>query len=231
MLQFKDIREFLLLHAAAEGGHESVVEAFLENGAEVDSAIQTDDEANITVEIDYSRTALMLAAHEGRTPVVKLLLGKGAELEPIGSQWPSGTTALVQAALTCNVEIVRLLLRAGANFNARDFRFDNTTSLHLAIPHRAAGHSDSDEIVTMLIESGADLEAQDRRGETPLAKAVQMGQVAITQLLLERGADPNSVEATVTSSRGIYEVVSQTALELVQEAQKTWKAKETGSNR
>lgn len=82
----------------------------------------------------------------------------------------------------------------------------------------------------MLIESGADLEAQDRFGVTALVEAVQKWQVAISQLLLERGADPNHVGATVTPSRKIYEVDSQTALKLVQEAQKTWKGKETGSD-
>lgn len=208
MLQFKDIREFLSLYAAAEGGHESVLEAFLENGAEVDSAIQTDDEANITVEVDYSRTALLLAPYDGRTPVVrlmldngadiearndksetalmlavgqghiqvvKLLLEKGTQLEPRGGDWHSGTTALVQAAHTCNVQTMRLVLQAGANLNARDFRFGNATLLHLAIPHRAAGHSDSDEIATMLLESGADLEAQDRRETRHWSKLCKRG--------------------------------------------------------
>lgn len=39
MLQSKDIRQLLTLHAAAKHGHESVMKTFLENGAGVDRKV------------------------------------------------------------------------------------------------------------------------------------------------------------------------------------------------
>ena len=160
--------------------------------------------------------ALVLAAKAGHAPVVRLLLENG--------HWPSATQALIHAAGTGKAETVRLLLQAGANVNALRLGYDNETSLH-----RALRRPENEEVVKMLIESGADVEAQDSMGETALAKAVWTGRVAESWLLLKRGADPNAVEAKGNPSLTyIYTADSQTALELVLLAQRTWKGKETG---
>lgn len=281
MLQSKNIREFLSLHAAAKHGHESVVETFLENGAEIDSKneysqtalmmtawkghisvikLLLENGADINSKDKYSRTALSKAAQRGHISVVKLLLENGAEsnskdkygqtalskaagrghtpvvellleneadIKSSGGYWPSGTTALVEAAGGSHVETVRCLLQAGVNVNARDVTSNMETPLH-----RAVSKYGKTAVVNILIESGADLEAQNSKGETALVIAVRRGRMDISQLLLERGADPNAVEATVSpSSERIHGLHFQIALELVQEAQRTWKGKETGSVR
>ena len=53
-----------------------------------------------------------------------------------------------------------------------------------------AGNSDS---VKELIESGAEVNQQDKQGWTPLSWAAGKGHLAVVDLLLQRGADPLSV--------------------------------------
>lgn len=47
------------------------------------------------------------------------------------------------------------------------------------------------EIANLLLQNGAELNAQDDNGETPLIAAVTRGQKALVELLLEKGADAN----------------------------------------
>ena len=44
------------------------------------------------------------------------------------------------------------------------------------------------EIVRALLDSGAAVNAQDRKGDTPLARAINCRKSGVAQLLRERGA-------------------------------------------
>lgn len=248
MLQSEDLQEFFSLHAAAGHGYESVLEAFLENGVEVDAKGEDSETAlhraasrgqitttrwllnkgaNIEAKGSGSQTALKVAAQRGHTAVVKLLLERGADLESSGRDPTYGGTALLQAAMYGHVEMMRLLLQAGANPNALDDTPDNKSLLH-----RAATGMRSDEVVKILIASGANLEAKNSMGETALVEVVQMGRVPRVQLLLEGGADPNAVQATVTPQYSrAYEGYFEQALAIVLEAQWTWRGKQAGSEK
>src|SRR5688572_4864460 len=54
----------------------------------------------------------------------------------------------------------------------------------------AAGKGDV-AAVRSLLERGADIEADNGRGGTPLYVAAEQGHAGVAKLLLERGADPN----------------------------------------
>ena len=76
--------------------------------------------------------------------------------------------------------IIEILLKNGANVNARD-KFKQTP-LHLAILH---GHS---TIVEILLQNGANVNAKDRFKQTPLLLATQKGHSTIIEILLKNGA-------------------------------------------
>ena len=87
-----------------------------------------------------------------------------------------------------SVERVRELIVAGADVNVRNYK--GQTALHCAAK---AGFRD---IVALLLEHGAAVDAQDRQGETPLATVLRStvkdkaGLRDVVRLLVAAGADP-----------------------------------------
>lgn len=77
-------------------------------------------------------------------------------------------------------QVVRLLLKAGADPNARSP--GDETPLHWA------ASSDDSDVADALIEGGADVDAPDGSIGTPLANAVGYGCWNVARLLVDRGA-------------------------------------------
>ena len=88
--------------------------------------------------------------------------------------------------------VVRALLEAGADADARTTCFgihggSSWTPLHLA-----AEHNPEPGVVTALLEAGADLDAPTKEGRAPLHQAAANANPAVTEVLLEAGADVNA---------------------------------------
>ena len=88
--------------------------------------------------------------------------------------------------------VVRALLEAGADADARTTCFgihggSSWTPLHLA-----AEHNREPGVVTVLLEAGADLDAPTKEGRAPLHQAAANANPAVTEVLLEAGADVNA---------------------------------------
>src|SRR4051794_10149846 len=81
-------------------------------------------------------------------------------------------------------EASRALLGAGADVNARSENPFAVLPIHSAV---AGGH---DDVVAVLIDAGADVNATQRHGWTPLHGAAQIGSLASVERLLAAGADP-----------------------------------------
>lgn len=113
---------------ASFNGHIAVVEYFLDAGAQIDNK-----DSN-------GRTALMYASSGDFSETVDLLVKRGAEVNVQGTL--EGFTPLMTAAAEGLVEVVRVLLAAGANPDLVDK--DGDTALSFA---RQNGHN---EVVALL---------------------------------------------------------------------------------
>ena len=106
---------------------------------------------------------LVLAAGNGHTKVVELLLSEGADIQQSGLM---KDTALNRAAHNGHYHTVKFLIEQGADVNALDG--GDNTALHWAAMR---GHV---EIVNLLLQSGADKNIKNKEESLPidLCKAV-----------------------------------------------------------
>jgi hypothetical protein len=128
------------------------------------------------------RTLLHVASGAGCIEVLALLLRSGTDPNMPGR---GAHTPLYCAANECasetGPEVVRMLVRAGADVNAAS-GVTRATALHMAARRGYV------EIARTLLDCGATAEARDSKGDTPLQRAIHCRQSRVSQLLVERGA-------------------------------------------
>jgi ankyrin repeat protein len=123
---------------------------------------------------------------------VELLLRLGAD--------PNATDSGKHAPLYClsneskegGGDAVRALIRGGALVNACD-GVKRCTALHMA------ARRGNVEIAEALLDCGADTNAHDSQGVTPLQRAINCRQVAVAELLRSAGPRPGRANAIITS--------------------------------
>lgn len=142
-------------------------------------------EAGADVNLPDSRgnTPLHEAARRGNLDVVRILLEAGADIHATGPH----LTPLHAAASGGAAEIVHALLDAGADVNAGVGGY-GTPLLHAVQTRR-----DGEAVVIVLLWAGADPDARDERGTTPLYEAAYADRPAAIRALLEAGADPDAL--------------------------------------
>jgi ankyrin repeat protein len=120
---------------------------------------------------------LGLAAFFGHLDTARLLLARGADVRQAARN-PMRVQALHAAAAGRHLEIVRLVLDAGAPVNERQQA--GTTPLHQAVQAR-------DEVmVRVLLEHGADPRAQNDAGQSPIGLAAEHESPDLLRLLKGR---------------------------------------------
>ena len=136
-------------------------------------------------------TVINLAAKSKQADPVSLLLQKAVEVNTANTsnnKVRNGPVAMLQltplhhAAAFGPPQMVRDLLKAGANVNAVDSR--SLTALHFAV----ATEYPSPEICESLLKAGADINARDNNGETPLDWAGKFAYPEILQVLRKANA-------------------------------------------
>jgi ankyrin repeat protein len=125
---------------------------------------------------------LMMASSRNRLDIMQALMDKGA---------PADMDALVKAAEVGHEEGVRLLLER------------NRDSL---VPFAAkaltlAAANGNTSVVSTLIEYGVPVDSKDSYGETAIVKAAREGHDGTVEVLLEKGADPALLGATMRRKR------------------------------
>ena len=86
-------------------------------------------------------------------------------------------------------EVVRLFLDGGVDINS--MRYGYTPLLEVCWLMRRGGIECASDIVELLLEKGADVNAVDGMGESALWYAVENGRTDIVRLLIQYGADVN----------------------------------------
>ena len=169
-LDLRDMDGQTALHYAVCGSDVSceILSYLIENGAKVNAFTRRDN---------CKRTPLMLACRYGHFNAVSSLIECGAK---VNLQDAKGNTA-VHYALSCSngsLEVLSRLMSDGAAVN-NSFTRDKCTPLMIACQ---CGHMNA---VSFLIEHGANMDLQDKNGDTALHYAVSAGAV---DTLLDLGA-------------------------------------------
>lgn len=152
--------------------------------------------ARVIVEGDQARVSGLLAAAP-ELALARLAVGatrQGVEdyfLDEIKHHMYAGDTALHIAAAAYEADIVRELVNAGASVAAVNRR--GAEPLHYAVDGGpgSARWNPMAQVATVLclVELGADPNAKDKNGTTPLHRAVRNRCAAAVKALLDAGAD------------------------------------------
>ncbi len=126
-------------------------------------------------------SALHIALREDSLTVANFLLSQRATKVELRN--PKGENPLMMAAIKGHLEQAKRLIQRGAQVNKPGW-----TPLHYAA---SRAEPDSIDMVRLLLERHAYIDAESPNRTTPLMMAAMYGEESVVRLLLEEGADPS----------------------------------------
>jgi ankyrin repeat protein len=140
--------------------------------------------ADVNAKSNIGGTPLLTAAaYPGNAPLLRLMLERGAELQPS----VLGATPLVLAALTGDADSVALLLKKGSDANAAGP--GGFSALHFAVMRGDR------RMVQLLLDAGANVKIRTSQEEDALERYGFWNDPALVRMFLERGIDPARKDA------------------------------------
>ena len=171
------------LHLAAIKGSHQLIQSLVANGADV----------NAKTEIKL--TPLHYLGENPDIESARILIESGARVNVVND---SGETPLLSAIKKGNPALALYLLEHGASLGHKDEQYGRN-ELHLAT---LRGYG---KVVDELVVKGADINAEDKAGHTPLYYASKYGHHHIADVLLQHGADKQQQSRTPSMQKTLNE--------------------------
>jgi ankyrin repeat protein len=178
------------LHSAARDGNLTQVESLLNASTDVSRLLASTD--------DDARTAFHWAASANCPDICALFLTRCGDDDAlrttlISAADESGATPLISAVSVGSASCLRVILQAAAQISspaalAAAALVNAATGDLRNTPLHYAASKGRDEIIVILLENGAKINAFNKYGQTPLLRAVSAGQRRTALLLLDHGA-------------------------------------------
>lgn len=182
---------------ATNSGHDEIAEMLIAAGVSPDlyeaasigrtdlvAQFLNDDASLLDSQSPEGFTALALAAHFGQINTLEFLIARGADFN-IVSQHAMGVTPLHAALFGRRVEAARILIEAGADVTPKrggtGWPRAGWTALHYCASFGFA------DLIPAIIMRGADVNALDDEGRTPLRVAIEVNQQQVASQLLQDG--------------------------------------------
>jgi len=168
------------LHFISQHGDDGAARVLLEHGAVVDALDDKDS------------TALHVASQCGNAKVARVLLEHGANthVQNKEDQTPQHLLlAVLRNTSPFDIDTIRFFLERGADVDS-----DAVDDNHSTLLHRASYHGNV-EAAQLLLERGANINARNQVGQTPLHQVLNGSESQLTiQLLLKHGADVDALD-------------------------------------
>ncbi|CAG5088607.1 Similar to RF_0381: Putative ankyrin repeat protein RF_0381 (Rickettsia felis (strain ATCC VR-1525 / URRWXCal2)) [Cotesia congregata] len=174
-----------LLCMAVRNGDEELIDYLINRKADVNKSLPPENE-----------NPLLIAAGKGNTEVFKKLYHLGADINLSSSK---DLSTLTIAALCGHHGIIKFLIEQGLDVNVTE------PDHGFRLLHHAATSSNT-ELVELLLENNAEIDAKHHNGITPLFYAVTFGRINTVKLLMARGANINNAQGSLSKSTLIHVV-------------------------
>jgi ankyrin repeat protein len=165
------------------------------------------------VKVKISSKGLLFAILENRFDVVKILMRAGAHIRflmdavdilnlPNYHLHEAMDMLKVHAQLICDIELLAILLEAGATFTPAHWQEIKIAGFERKKEHCSrllpyAARANQHKVVQKLLKSFADINARDPSGHTALHHAVWRGHREMVKFLLDHNADPTIIAKEV----------------------------------
>nr|XP_018911872.1 PREDICTED: ankyrin-1-like [Bemisia tabaci] len=170
------------LHRAVDEGMLDVVDYLIKKGANIQSKTKN------------GNTPLHIAAMDGHTEVAELLVENGADIHARSENYHNCTP--LQFAVVCSkLEVAKFLISVGSDINAYYPHAHYAMDRGGTLLHWASRNIGEEELIRFLVENGADVNATEKDGRTPLCLLVKHNlsrSLDTMRYLIEKGATLNN---------------------------------------